>query len=179
MTWTNISDQSSDYLQKIASEIVPDPGFDDENSWSSIGSPFEIITWGDSQVTVGGLGWALRVTQQPDMVAGDIFDYVFVVDNIEKAPIGAGASIGSVVIWNTFNNDGTGTFTGRVTVPGTISPYEENVQISGSGGVITFSYFSIDRVPKWTKNIESSISWTDATTSSTWTPLTDKTTVWS
>ena len=172
MTWTNISDQSSSYSD-IASayEIVPDPGFDDPDSWDiQAAGPFIDSSELKSNTATGSTYPIPR--EQTYATVGVSYLYEIVITRYNLTSGKAWIEFGGNIL---YLNNGVGTFTNTV------------IATSVQGLEIFHAYtdrwnvasISITRATAWDKDSDESTTWTDTSTSSSWTPLTDKTTVWS
>ena len=192
MTWTNISDQSPSWSPDTdetpiwyeAGELVIDPDFNDSSKWSI--SNLDAGTWEVS-------GGKLRLTNFKGNITGDTL----------KAPIGTKVSFEVVV--DSWSQTGLTVVQNQNLVISLPAPYGDTDLIwvgevaetyfpqSGISGTATIvdtagklniaislatGSLILDRVSIRTAN-KSDATWTDTSTSSSWTPLTDKTTVWS
>ena len=192
MTWTNISDQSPNWSPDTdetpawskGTQVIPDPDFNYSNQWdlTDINAGTGIVSGGKFT----GTGWSGTVFPEgrSQATVGKYYIYEFTVEsfqfNISEAllPI-ALVYYGGKTLWNGLSANGsvptgTGTFTGEIQATASAGFQFSSLLLFGTGNSdIVISYASVyeKRIP--------STTWSDDTASSSWTPLTDKTTVWS
>ena len=192
MTWTNISDQTPSWSPDTdetpiwyeAGELVIDPDFNDSSKWSI--SNLDAGTWEVS-------GGKLRLTNFKGNITGDTLkapigtkvSYEVVVDSWSQTGLTVvqnqnisttvGLEVGNEsILWV---GDATETYFPLTGISSTATVVDISEKLNIAISLATGSLI-LDRVSIRTAN-KSDATWTDTSTSSTWTPLTDKTTVWS
>ena len=170
MTWTNISDQSSSYSDTASAyELIADPGFDDPDAWDiQAAGPFIDRSELKSNTATGS-------TYPIPMVyptVGVSYNYNIVVTRYNLTSGAAWIEFGGNFL---YLNNGVGIFAGTV-----VATNEKSFEIFHAyTDRWNVASVSVIRETTWDKDSDESTTWSDATTSSSWTPLTDKTTVWS
>ena len=193
MSWTDISDKSSAYenisensiLWKKAHKLIKDEIFSEEERppITNIGSIYWYNFDGDLPLAGGADAYALNNTlvfqQFVGLINGVMADLPANGDisyeiNVESLSGGGAVFIyhpsidNGNYIWD--SSKGTGSFTG--TLPITSSGGNFTIDIRTARVDVVFTKIAIN-------SSTLSITWADNNTSSTWTPVTDKTTVWS
>ena len=181
MTWTNISDQSPSWS----------PDTDEQSFWINnnqlIPSLNSSDNWdittnaGEASITGGTLtsvNWDGLINPVPRVspVVGNIYQYNIIIDSFTKndGTTWASLSFGGNFIFSSESGHIAGTYTGELEASSSLGLVYSSGKIFGTASSdIVISYISIieKRIP--------STTWSDDTASSSWTPLTDKTTVWS
>ena len=177
MTWTNISDQSPSWSPDTdetpawtkKTKLLTDPEFNDEDEWDISGIPLLIptsnveISNGKLKSTSTSCFGLVTPVSEVSFVEGQSYKWSFTVESV-----GSGGGLVNLFLDNTLrythsNNDGI--FEGTFVAVGKGTP----IQITISNKIIVIENLYIENIT----------AWTDTSTSSSWTPLTDKTTVWS
>ena len=172
MTWTNISDQTSSWVLKEQSEeVCEDTEFNDSSKWNIVGGFSSKVADGKLQMINQAGGFVLADPQIVGII-DNLYTYRIIVSEYPSSPTRAEIIFAGFSI---YEEEGIGTFTG-------------SFEALSSGGLVfapnflgrwVIDFISIKVQTDWDEIIDKTSSWTDTSTSSSWTPLTDKTTVWS
>ena len=173
MTWTNISDQSPSWSPVAdASDTYIPSGWDTDSE-----DPDVLDHWGqvgDNTLTFVAVAafQACAISDNPNLGDGD-----YIVTGEITATIGNAY----IRVWLGDNYSevisGDGNFSVTVTSDFSVRPEIRLCNEANSTGQCTIELFKLQRL--YADSTDKTTSWTNTSTSSTWTPLTDKTTVWS
>ena len=186
MTWTNISDESSNWAAPIGIELInSSPDFEDPSDPS-----IEVLTIGPTNTVISNgqyiagstptaldsdsIGNGSILSIYSPFVIGETIYYSIDVDYYNGGLFWI--QLPGILIWDG-DIDSAGLKSGTVTITRTQPIY--NIYAQNSSFAINHIYFWRKPVPDYTSIADKTSSWTDTSTSSSWTPLTDKTTVWS